>query len=80
MAEPKIVKIPPEELAKIDTNSLAREGKWKPPDPNGTDLEPDQVLVYLGLGSRKPQNDYERRLLKSIRAIPPGQIEEIPFN
>ncbi len=76
---PKIVKIPPEELAAIDTNSLAREGKWMPSDPNGTDLEPDQVLCYLAMGARIPQNDYERRLLEGIKEIPPGHVLEIPF-
>ncbi len=76
---PKIVKIPPEELAKIDTNQLAREGGWKPPDPNDPDLEPDQVLCYLAMGSRIPQNDYERRLLEGIKEIPPGHVLEIPF-
>jgi len=50
-------------------------------DPNSKDLEPDQVLCYLILGSRKPQNDYERKLLKQIKEIKAkGLSVEIPFN
>jgi len=50
-------------------------------DPNHPDLEPDQVLCYLTLGSREPQNDYERRLLNEIKETEAkGRIVEIPFN
>jgi hypothetical protein len=50
-------------------------------DPNSPDLDPDQVLCYLGLGSRAPQNDYERRLLAEIKEIEAkGHLVEIPFN
>jgi hypothetical protein len=50
-------------------------------DPNSLDLDPDQVLCYLSLGSREPQNDYERRVLADVReAEAKGYIIEIPFN
>ena len=48
---------------------------------NSPDLEPEQVLLYLSLGSRTPQNEYEKRLLKQIKEIrAKGQSVEIPFN
>jgi len=50
-------------------------------DHNSMDLEPEQILVYLSLGYRTPQNDYESKLLKEIKAIhAKGQCVEIPGN
>jgi hypothetical protein len=54
-------------------------------DPNDPDLDPDQVLCYLAMGSRDPQNDYERELLKSIKAseelcVTNGWVLDIPFD
>jgi hypothetical protein len=49
-------------------------------DPNSPDLEYDQVIVYLGLGSRKPQNEKEKELLRQIKEIEAkGHIVDIPF-
>ena len=48
-------------------------------DPNSPDLEYDQIMVYLNLGSRTPQNEKEERLLKQIREIEAkGHIVWIP--
>jgi len=45
------------------------------------DLDPEQVLLYLSMGRRNPQNEYEERLLKQIREIEAkGGSVEIPFN
>jgi hypothetical protein len=50
-------------------------------DYNSMNPEPEQILVYLSLGYRTPQNDYERKLLKGIKAIhAKGQCVEIPGN
>lgn len=75
---PKIVKITLEqgEVKRLSDFIMKRDGV---PDPNDPDLEPDQVLCYLAMGSRIPQNDYERRLLEGIKEIPPGHVLEIPF-
>jgi len=49
-------------------------------DPNSPDLEYDQIIVYLGLGSRKPQNEKEEILLKQIREIEAkGHFVDVPF-
>lgn len=48
-------------------------------DYNSPDLESDQILVYLSLGFRKPQNEKEKNLLKQIREIQAsGQRVEMP--
>ena len=45
------------------------------------DLDPEQVLLYLSMGRRNPQNEYEERLLKQIREIEAkGGSVKIPFN
>ncbi len=45
------------------------------------DLDPEQVLLYLSMRKRKPQNESEERLLKEIREIEAkGRSVEIPFN
>ncbi len=45
------------------------------------DLDPEQVLLYLSMRKRNPQNEDEERLLKQIRAIESkGRSVEIPFN
>lgn len=50
-------------------------------DYNGPDFEPEQVYVYLTLGKRTPQNDYERALLKEIKQIrKEGYTVDIPSN
>lgn len=50
-------------------------------DPNATDLDPDQVLCYLAIGSREPQNEMEQSWLDGVReAEAKGYIIEIPFN
>ena len=33
------------------------------------ELEPEQVYLYLTMGWREPQNEYEKRLLNDIREI-----------
>ncbi len=77
---PKIVKIPPEELAKIDTNQLAREIGW-PHDPNDPDLEPCQVYSHLVFGRRTPQNETEQRWLDRIKEIhAAGGVVEMWFD
>ena len=49
-------------------------------DPNSLDLELDEIIVYLGLGSRKPQNKEEEELLKEIKDIEAkGGIVSVPF-
>jgi len=48
-------------------------------DPNSPDLEYDQIMVYLSLGSRTPQNEKEKRLLAQINEIKEkGHILSIP--
>jgi hypothetical protein len=50
-------------------------------NPNSNHLEHDQILCYLALGSRKPQNEKEERWLKSINdAKIMGYSVEIPAN
>jgi len=50
-------------------------------DPNSSDLEPEQIYVYLTLGSRTPQNEDEKKLLKEIKRIKKqGYTVDIPFN
>lgn len=50
-------------------------------DPNSPDLELEQIYVYLALGSRTPQNEDEKKLLKEIkRTKKQGYTVEIPFN
>ncbi len=45
------------------------------------DLDPEQVLLYLSMRKRNPQNEDEERLLKQIREIESkGRSVEIPFN
>ena len=54
---------------------------WGPGYNGSMDLEPEQVLLYLSMGRRKPQNEHEERLLKQIREIESkGRSVEIPFN
>jgi len=51
------------------------------PDFNSPDLEPETVYAYLTLGSRTPQNDDERELLKEIKKIKKeGYTVDIPSN
>lgn len=48
---------------------------------NSKDLDPDKVGVYLQLGKRTPQNDYEKRLLAEIRELEKqGKPIEFDFN
>lgn len=48
-------------------------------DYNSMDLEYEQIMVYLSLGFRTPQNEKEERLLKQIKEIhAKGQCMEIP--
>lgn len=50
-------------------------------DPNSPDLELEQIYVYLTLGSRTPQNEDEKKLLKEIKKInKQGYEVDIPFN
>lgn len=50
-------------------------------DPNSPDLDLEQIYVYLTLGSRTPQNEDEKKLLKEIKRIKKqGYTVEIPFN
>lgn len=50
-------------------------------DYNSPDLEPEQIYVYLTLGSRTPQNEEEKKLLKEIKKIKrEGYVVDIPFN
>ncbi len=45
------------------------------------DLDPEQVLLYLSMRKRNPQNESEERLMKQIREIESrGRSVEIPFN
>ncbi|MBP7507447.1 MAG: hypothetical protein KA807_06490 [Prolixibacteraceae bacterium] len=48
---------------------------------NSPDLDLEQIYVYLTLGSRTPQNEDEKKLLKEIKRIKKqGYTVEIPFN
>lgn len=48
---------------------------------NSPYLDPDIVGVMLATGRRKPQNDYEKELLKEIKQIEErGGAVEFPFN
>ena len=59
----------------IDYSKLVR------PDYNSMDLEPDTIYAYLTLGSRTPQNDDERELLREIKKIKKeGYTVDIPSN
>lgn len=59
----------------IDYSKLVR------PDYNSMDLEPDTIYAYLTLGSRTPQNDDEKELLKEIKKIKKeGYTVDIPSN
>jgi len=50
-------------------------------DYNGPDFDIDQIQVYLMCGSRTPQNDKERQLLKEIREIEAkGRVVEVLSN
>jgi hypothetical protein len=56
---------------------------WIRPDSyyNSMDLDYDQIILYLEMGRRKPQNKKEERLLEQIRDIGRrGRSVEIPFN
>jgi hypothetical protein len=45
------------------------------------DLDPEQILLYLSMRKRNPQNEDEEILLKEIREIESkGRSVEIPFN
>jgi hypothetical protein len=45
------------------------------------DLDYDQIMLYLEMGKRKPQNKDEEELLEQIRDIGRrGRSVEIPFN
>lgn len=51
------------------------------PECNSMDLEPDTIYAYLTLGSRTPQNDDERELLREIKKIKKqGYTVDIPSN
>ncbi len=48
---------------------------------NSMDLEYEQIMVYLAMGRRKPQNEDEEELLRQIREIEgKGNELDIPFN
>ncbi len=48
---------------------------------NSMDLEYEQLMVYLAMGQRQPQNEKEEILLKQIREIEAkGNELDIPFN
>lgn len=50
-------------------------------DYNSTDLEYEQIMVYLSLGFRTPQNEKEEELLKQIEEIHrKGRTMAIPSN
>ena len=52
-------------------------------DYNSNELESDQVLAYLALGYRTPQNEEEEKILQEIeKNREEGRIYEIeiPFN
>lgn len=83
MAKTNIVKLSEEELSQIDSRKIFERMNWKAPDPNDPELEPDQILCYLSLGSRKPQNAKERGWLQSIKESEQKDYVkeiEIPFN
>lgn len=62
-------------MEKIDYSKL------KKPDYNSPNLDAEQVYAYLTLGYRKPQNDYEKALLKEINEIEDeGYTVDIPSN
>lgn len=44
---------------------------------NASDLDPDKVGMLLALKRRTPQNDYEKRLLKEIKALQKKGIPRI---
>lgn len=44
-------------------------------------LEKEEILLYLSLGKRTPQNESEEKMLNEIEEIrEKGQIIDIPFN
>ncbi|MDD3404951.1 MAG: hypothetical protein PHH23_01615 [Paludibacteraceae bacterium] len=48
---------------------------------NSMDLDDDLIGLYLTLGRRKPQNDYERELLAEIQKMKAEGVGiEFPFN
>lgn len=48
---------------------------------NSMDLEPEQILNYLAMGRRKPQNEQEERWLRDIKDIDArGNALDIPSN
>jgi len=50
-------------------------------DYNSPDLDLEQIYVYLTLGSRTPQNEDEKELLREIKKIKKeGYGIDIPFN
>lgn len=50
-------------------------------DYNSMSLEKEEILLYLSLGKRTPQNESEEQMLKEIKEIRErGQIVDIPFN
>mgnify|MGYP000873573272 CR=1 FL=1 len=62
-------------MSKIDFSKL------KKPDYNSMDLEKETIYAYLTMGSRTPQNDDERKLLKEIKQIKKdGYTVDIPTN
>lgn len=45
------------------------------------DLDKEHVLLYLSMRRRKPQNKWEKELLKEIKEIEAkGRIVEVPFD
>ncbi len=45
------------------------------------DLDPEQVLLYLSMRKRNPQNESEEIMMMEIREIESkGRSVEIPFN
>ena len=50
-------------------------------DYNSMSLDREEILLYLSLGKRTPQNESEEQMLKEIKEIRKrGQIVDIPFN
>jgi hypothetical protein len=56
---------------------------WERPQSyyDSMDLDYDQIMLYLEMGRRTPQNESEEKLLEQIRDIHRrGRSVEIPFN
>ncbi|GAB1405988.1 MAG: hypothetical protein PHX54_11520 [Lentimicrobiaceae bacterium] len=50
-------------------------------DYNSMSLDREEILLYLSLGKRTPQNESEKQMLKEIKEIHDrGLIVDIPFN